>query len=98
MKLLTKALEKKLPAIYAQDGKGDNAKAYVKFFAPWTNWTWYVTEYDPETGDCFGLVEGLERELGYFNLHELQAIKGPLGLKIERDTWFETTTLGEIKK
>ena len=98
MKLLTKALEKKLPAIYAQDGKGDNAKAYVKFFAPWTNWTWYVTEYDPETGDCFGLVEGHETELGYFNLHELQAIKGPFGLKIERDILFETTTLGEIRK
>ena len=98
MKLLTKALEKKLPAIYAQDGKGDNAKVYVKFFTPWTNWTWYVTEYDPETGDCFGLVEGLETELGYFNLKELEAIKGPFGLKIERDILFETTTLGEIKK
>ena len=98
MKLLTKALEKKLPALYAQDGKGDKALAYVKFFTPWTNWTWYVTEYDPETGDCFGLVEGHETELGYFNLKELQAIQGPFGLKIERDILFETTTLGEIRK
>ena len=34
MKLLTKELEKKLPALYAQDGKGDKATAYVKFFYP----------------------------------------------------------------
>ena len=97
MKLLTKAIEKKLPALYSQDGKGDNAKVYVKFFTPWSNWTWYATEYDPETGDFFGWVEGHEKEYGYFNLYELQSIKGPFGLKIERDILFETTTLGEIK-
>ena len=48
MKLLTKALEKKLPALHAATNK-----AYVKWFTPWTYWTWYVMEYDPETGDCF---------------------------------------------
>ena len=97
MKLLTKAIEKKLPALYSQDGKGDNAKVYVKFFTPWSNWTWYATEYDPETGDFFGWVEGHAKEYGYFNLYELQSIKGPFGLKIERDILFETTTLGAIK-
>ena len=97
MKLLTKAIEKKLPALYSQDGKGDNAKVYVKFFTPWSTWTWYATEYDPETGDFFGYVIGHAKELSYFNLYELQSIKGPFGLKIERDILFETATLGEIK-
>lgn len=89
MKLLTKALAKKIPAIYAQDGKGMEATAFVKLFTPWANWTWYITEFNPETGECFGLVDGLERELGYFNLAELEAIRGPFGLKIERDQWFD---------
>ena len=34
----------------------------------------------------FGLVEGFEKELGYFSLDELLSLKfPPLGLSIERD-------------
>jgi Protein of unknown function (DUF2958) len=36
----------------------------------------------------FGLVIGQERELGYFNLRELESVKGPGGLRIERDMHF----------
>ena len=56
MKLLTESLKKKIPPLYAQDGKGDNATVYAKFFCPWNSWTWYVTEYDPKTNECFGFV------------------------------------------
>ena len=96
MKLLTESLKKKIPPLYAQDGKGDNAKASVKFFTHWTGWTWYVTEYDPETQECFGYVDGDFPELGYFSLKELKTINGPFGLKIERDRSFEPTTLKEL--
>ena len=88
MKLLTKALEKKLPAIHSATNK-----AYVKWFTPWTNWTWFVMEYNPETGECFGFVEGLEKEFGYFNIKEIEKLEGPFGLKVERDRLFETTTV-----
>ena len=53
MKLLTKELEKKLPSLYEQDGKGDEAIAYAKFFDPCGSWTWYATEYDPKTREFF---------------------------------------------
>lgn len=96
MKLLTKALEKKLPKLRSQDGKGKEALAHVKLFTPWTHWTWYITEYDPETKECFGLVEGDENELGYFSLEELASITGPMGLKIERDLYFESTPLSQL--
>lgn len=96
MKLMTKELEKKIPALYAQDGKGKEAIAYAKFFTPDSNWTWYVTEYDPEERLCFGLVDGFEKELGYFSLNELEAVKGPLGLNIERDRSFTPTPLKEL--
>ena len=49
-----------------------------------------------ETGECFGLVQGLENELGYFNLHELQALRGPAGLKVERDRWFDPCPLSAL--
>ncbi len=96
MKLLTKAIEKQLPPLYAQEKKGSNAKAFLKLFTPWTHWTWYVTEYDPETQECFGYVDGDFPELGYFSLKELSTINGPFGLKIERDRSFEPTTLKEL--
>lgn len=97
MQLMTKETERQLPALYAQDGKGDDAIAYVKFFTPDSNWTWYATEYDPETGEFFGLVHGLETELGYFHLSELEKSRGPLGLPIERDLHFQPTKLAEVR-
>ena len=96
MKLLTKELEAKLPPLYSQDGKGDDALALVKFFTPDSSWTWYATEYDPVERVFFGLVDGLEKELGYFSLDELESIKGPLGLRIERDIYFEPTRIKEL--
>ncbi|WNZ00178.1 DUF2958 domain-containing protein [Sulfurospirillum sp. 'SP'] len=97
MKLLTKELEVKLPPLYSQDGKGYEAIALAKFFTPDSNWSWYVTEYDPVERVCFGLVEGFEKELGYFSLDELESIKGPLGLAIERDIYFEPTKIKELR-
>jgi len=41
-------------------------------------------------------VSGLEVELGYFSLSELESVKGPLGLPIERDLFFEPQTLIEL--
>ena len=97
MKLITEKIKKILPKLYEQDGKGYGAIAYVKFFTPDSNWTWYVTEFDG-TDLFFGLVCGFERELGYFSLSELQNVKGPLGLKIERDLYFKPTKIKNLMK
>jgi hypothetical protein len=97
MKLMTKEIEKKIPALYAQEKLGDNAVAYAKFFDPCSAWTWYATEYDPATQECFGLVIGHETELGYFSLAELSQVKNRLGLGIERDRSFAPTMLREIR-
>jgi len=95
MKLLTKEILEKLPKLYTQEEKGLEAVAIVKFFTPDSNWTWYATEFD---GDdlFFGLVEGFEKEIGYFRLSELQSVKGVLGLPIERDMYFKPKTLKEL--
>jgi hypothetical protein len=44
----------------------------------------------------FGLVDGHEKELGYFLLSELEEVRGPMGLPIERDLYFKPKTLEEI--
>ena len=95
--LLPAEIAEKLPPLYSQEEQGDNAIAVVKFFTPWTNWTWYASEYDPEQRLCFGVVVGFEREIGYFSLDELEEIRGPGGLRIERDLYWRLRPLKECR-
>lgn len=96
-KLLTKELAAKLPELYSQDDKGEEAVAVVKFFSPYTGWRWYVTEFDG-VDTFFGLVEGFETELGYFSLQELESVTVFGGVPaIERDLHWTPRTLGELR-
>lgn len=103
MKLITKDIEEELlrNPLYSNESKpADQVKIIVKFFTPWTNWTWYATEGSKtEDGDWrfFGLVRGHETELGYFLLSELESVRGPFGLKIERDMHFHDKTLAQAQ-
>lgn len=92
MKLMTKELEKQLPKLYSQDGKGFDAIVYAKYFSPVSNWVWYATEYDPLDKLFFGYVVGFESEWGYFGLKELEE----LGDMIERDLYFKPCPLKEV--
>jgi hypothetical protein len=95
MKLLPQEIADRLPPLYSLEGQGENAIAQVKFFTPWTNWTWYASEYDPPERLCFGVVVGHVRELGYFSVNELEAIRSPAGLAIERDLHWTPRPLKE---
>ena len=95
MELLPAELRRKLPNLYAQEQLGPDAIAYAKYFTPDSNWTWYATEFDGKD-TFFGLVDGYEKELGYFSLLELKTAHGPLGLPIERDLYWKPKTLREI--
>lgn len=95
MMLLTKEIRKRLPPLRATEHQTDPI-VQVKFFTPWTYWTWYATEFDGED-EFFGLVRGHEIELGYFSLRELESIQGPFGLRVERDRHFEPTPLSKVR-
>jgi hypothetical protein len=96
--LMTDEIKEQLPALYSNEEIGLEAVAPVKYFSPDSGWTWYPSEYDPETKIFFGLVIGYEIELGAFTLPELQSIRGPLGLQIERDLYYQAKTLRELKE
>ncbi len=83
MKLLSAENRRRLPSLYTQENEPDPTVP-VKFFTPDAGWTWYAIEFDG-ADTFFGYVIGLEAELGYFSLRELQTARGPLGLPIERD-------------
>ena len=98
MNLLTKAIEKSLPALYATEKIPVSEKVLVvKFFTPWSNWTWYGTEYNPGERLFFGFVVGMEKEWGYFSLDEMKSVQGPFGLKIERDLWWTPCKFKDLK-
>lgn len=78
---------------------GSKAKiAKVKLFDPSGSWTWYLSEYDPESRQAFGLVDGIEKEYGYIDMAELIAVRGIFGLPIERDLWWKPQPLASLKQ
>jgi hypothetical protein len=104
VKLLTAELLAKLEAQdpYGPKGPGreltkEEEQVVCKFFTPDANWTWYAVSasQDPESGDVqfFGLVDGLELELGYFWLSELEQARGKFGLPVERDLYWQPQSL-----
>jgi Protein of unknown function (DUF2958) len=93
MKLITKEQRAKLLDNGAATARGDqrDPRPVVKLFTPDANATWLLTELDPADPDvAFGLCDlGLgSPELGYVRLSNLTALRGPLGLSIERDRYF----------
>ena len=64
----------------------------VKLFCPWGSGTWLLTELDSEDPEiAFGLCDlGMgSPEIGRVSLTELAEVRGPGGLRIERDIHFE---------
>jgi len=107
MKLLTKAIAATLVKNYEHSAEtGESAKdVVVKYFTPWANATWYVSEgmpvdnlgrpmpsaaknpnvYDWHLYGYCDLGDPMMAELGYVMLSDLMSLKGPAGLKVERD-------------
>lgn len=74
--LMTDEMLERVPELYAQEDVDlADKQVHAAYIIPFrSNWTWYMTEYDRESGDAFGLVLGIEPEWGYFNLNELKEL------------------------
>lgn len=97
----------------AETGEGSQA-IVAKFFTPWGAATWYITEGMPLDGNgepttpdkaedwhLFGfcdLGDPQYAELGYVLLSQLQGLKGPFGLTVERDMYYDGHQLAEVLK
>lgn len=99
MMLMTQENRHQLPALGSQDGKGDEAIAYVKLFHPLSRYTFYVTEFDGDDtlfGWCVSPLEPNYDEWGYASLNELQTTVAK-GLPMERDRYFTPSPVRECK-
>ena len=102
MKLITKEIEKKMERtpLYSKDGQGQEAKIIVKFFNPVGSGTWLITEAEKQPdGDwlLYGYCHIQEWEWGYVMLSELQNLRLPWGMKIERDLYAKGTVAENAK-
>lgn len=97
MTLIPHELLQTIPDLYETEEIPDPI-CHVKLFTPDSNWTWYITELSRQDHNlCFGYVIGLESELGYFSLAELEELQTSLGLAVERDESFKPIPLSQIK-
>ncbi|WP_134500741.1 DUF2958 domain-containing protein [Microvirga pakistanensis] len=74
------------------NGDDPDLPPIVKLFTPDANATWLLVELDPANPDrAWGLCDlGLGcPELGYVSLQEIAALRGRLGLPVERDRRFK---------
>ena len=62
----------------------------VKLFTPDANATWLLAWVEPMDSDvAWGLCDLGFPEIGAVRLSEIAAVRGPLGLPVERDLYFE---------
>lgn len=102
--LFTQTIRQKLLANGARSSAGEHIDPVpvVKLSTPDADATWLLTEIDPNNRDiAFGLCDlGLGcPELGSVSLRELERLRGPLGLPVERDQHYdESRRLSEIAR
>lgn len=99
--LMTQKLGRTIPALGETDDQDtSDIVARVKLFSPWTGWTWYITEWDAETGKCFGMVTSPFEEDGEWSYFELSELAATRFLKrvpaVERDKYWQARTIGKV--
>ncbi len=98
MKLITKELIERFQEVGDQS-ELENPLFIAKFFNPCGSETWYASEYDSTQNICFGYVTGMFMdEWGSFSIDELEGIKLPFGMRIERDIYFDEMPFWKLIK
>jgi len=91
IRLLTPELRAALRLAATSDA--EDKRPLVKLFNPMGAATWLASELGEDGDTLFGLADlgfGCP-ELGYFSLGEIEALRLPFGLRIERDLHFATS-------
>ena len=95
MKLLTKKIKEQATKQY-DEGTDMEQMVVAKYFDPMGNWKWFLMNMHKDEDYCWGIVEGNEVEMGSFSMRELEGIKRPFGLGIERDLHFKPTRAKDV--
>tara|TARA_Y100001937_G_scaffold128673_1_gene206630 strand:- start:2024 stop:2344 length:321 start_codon:yes stop_codon:yes gene_type:complete len=96
MKLLTKEIKNKAHKQYELGSDMDKQDIVAKFFNPVGQGTWYLMNKSPEDGYCWGIVDLMAVEVGSFMIEDLEDLELPMGMKIERDKYFEPINANKL--
>lgn len=98
--LMTDEMLERVPELYAQEDVAlADKQVHAAYIIPFrSNWTWYMTEYDRESKDAFGLVLGIEPEWGYFNLEDLKELNAQRLVLEDFPKTFRELKDSELKK
>jgi len=89
---ITKEILEKAEILWRQEW--ENAEIIVKYFLPWSGWTWYITEIDNEW-IAFWYTIGNESEWGNIGLEELETLNVKW-MVVERDLYFWDKKISDI--
>ena len=99
MELIPKEIEATIPDLYSTENV-PHPLAVIKLFDPCSRYTFFVLEARREPGGdllLFGFCRSAlgpdADEFGYASLRELESVRGPLGLGLERDLHFTPTPI-----
>jgi hypothetical protein len=101
MKLVTKAMLKRLPALDSMPQVPlEERQALARFFTPWDDWSWYVLEGSQQPdGDIVFLgyvVSSHGADFGSFSLSDLQQDFDARCMRVERDKMFVPCSVAEL--
>ena len=98
MELMNNEIQKDLPKLYDTENiKTEEKILKVKYISIYSDWEWYLIEYNKDTKIAFGYVIGHESEWGYFSIKEFQEINDE-NLSIIRDESFQEIKFKELQK
>jgi len=101
MKLITKEVIREFKKHNKENSKSKDPLVIAKFFNPAGRGSWYATQFNEKKGVFYGYVTTSSYdcdEFGSFSLEELENFEVPFGLKMERDKFFQSRKLSEIKQ
>ena len=95
MELLTRADKRQIPRFEMTMGSLDPT-VHVLFHVPMLDWTWYVIECNGND-QVFALEERERTKWGFYDLQELQELRGPFGLRIQQAQWYHSMPLSQAR-
>lgn len=99
--LLPLKIRKQIPPLYWTEKQStpNPPLVYVRFFSPFTPMEYFVLEFDGED-TFYGLILGLDADLGYFSLKDLATASHRVGGNdlpaVVRDLNFKPVRLDEV--
>ena len=106
MKLITTEQRRRLQRQWTEReqanrcGQSYDPKPLLKWFTPDGAATWLIAALSPDERTAWGVCDlGLGFvEIGELDMAELRAVRGRLGLPVERDRWFKPDrTIGQFQ-